>query len=765
MSKQLVIVESPGKIKKINEILGSNYIVKASYGHVQDLDKKTISIDVEDNFKPLYVITPDKKKVVNELKALATDCDVILAADEDREGEAIAHSISTVLKLKNPKRIVFHEITKNAITKAIQNPREINMDMVYSQQARRILDRLVGFKISPVLWKYIDFGFAKSAGRVQSVVVKIIIDKEEEIKKSISRPFLKTTLEYTHNDHKLNGVLQNVFDTEDIAKENLSKVSNKTKFKVISVENKKSIRKPSPPFITSTLLQDASTRLHFSVKRTTDASQKLYEKTLITYIRTDSPNISKDELPNIKNQIIENYGKDYYETRIYTSKNSSAQEAHECIRPTNINNIKPDKLVGDETKLYDLIWKRTIASQMANAEINVQTIQIKANDMIFTSELENVEFPGYLIVYDNSEENEIVKGKIEINVNDIVTMNKIKVTEEYTKLPLRYNEAGLVKYLEKSGIGRPSTYRSIVPKIVERNYVEIKNIDGIEKNSKQIELDSKFKIKESTKKVIFGKENQKIVPTEMGLKVNDFMITNFTPIMDVGFTANFETYLDKIAIGKANWVNVLRLYYDMFSPIVDKLLIEAKLIKREPKGFDDKMLGKNDDGMEIFVGSGVHGPYVKVSEGENKWRYASIKDIGMDEVTLEDALNLLVYPKKLGKIKNAFVILNKGQYGYYLKCSDKTISLKDVEPEDIDLDYARKLLEQEKSFKIQDKTINIKLGEYGPYLQIVGKTKQNISIPSKYNIEELTEENVLEIIAFKNNNKSYNKSYTKKYKK
>jgi DNA topoisomerase-1 len=787
MSKTLVIVESPGKINKIGQYLGPDYIVKASFGHVQDLDKSTLSIEIENNFNPLYKVSPDKTKVVKELKALAKDCkDVILAADGDREGEAIAYSLASVLGIKNPKRIVFNEITKASITKAVQNPTTINYDMFHAQQARRLLDRLVGYQISPVLWKYLAFsGSAQSAGRVQSVVVRIIIDKENEIDKSISEPYFKTTAEFDFSDGeekvKLGATLQSgtkmfQFESEDKAKEFLGLVNKKTEFKVSSVENKKSIRKASAPFITSSLQQEASTKLHFSVKRTMDVAQKLYEAGLITYMRSDSPNISKEAINEAEKYIVKTYGKEYSEPKNYESKSSNSQDAHECIRPTHMNNPEPDNLEGDQAKLYKLIWKRSVASQMSNAQVNVQTIQIDGLnekksiltfDKVstnFVSILENVEFPGYLIVYDNSTDDEDkVTGKLQIKPKDKLVLNKIKVSEEYTKPPLRYNEASLVKYLEKNGIGRPSTYASIISKVIDREYVEIKNVDGVKKQSKQIELDSKFKIKESTKEVAIGKEQKKLVPTHTGRTVNEFMMKYFEPIMDIEFTANFETYLDKIAEGKANWVTVLRNFYDMFNPIVEKLNSEAKDKKQKIGSSTDKLLGTTSSGLEVYAGSAKYGPYVKIQDEnysgtKDKWKYAPLKEIKLDDVTLDDAIELLEFPRTLGKVGNAIVTLNKGQYGLYLKCAGKNISIKDtnIEPNDIDINYAKELIEAGdpyalKSFKVKDKILNIKSGEHGPYVQIVsGTKKQNISIPSKYKIEDITIEQVLQVIATKN---------------
>ena len=797
-NKTLVIVESPGKIGKISQYLGPDYIVKASIGHVQDLDKSTLSVDVDNNFKPNYVVTPDKKKVVKELQGLAKDCkEVILAADGDREGEAIAWSLANVLKLKDPKRIIFHEITKPALAKALASPTIINTNMVNAQQSRRILDRLVGYLISPVLWKYLTHD-AKSAGRVQSVVVKIIIEKENEIAKSISQPYFKTTADFefgNENIVKFSGTLQAgtklfQFDSEQTVRDFFGQINKKTEFKVMSVENKKSIRKPSPPFITSSLQQEASTKLRFSVKKTMDVAQKLYEAGWITYMRSDCPNISKEAVDEAKKYITKTYGKEYSDPKNYESKNAASQDAHECVRPTHMDTPEPEGLDGDIKKLYTLIWKRAIASQMANAQVNVQTVQTDAQNSknsilvfnktqtYFTSSLENVEFPGYLIVYDNTKVSEDSEeptiGKLEIKVKDKLSLNNIKVNEEYTKPPLRYNEASLVRYLEKNGIGRPSTYASNISKVIERNYVEIKEVEGVKKNSRQFELSSKFNIKETTKEISIGKEQKKLVPTYMGNQVNEFLTKHFDPIMDIEFTANFETYLDKIAEGKANWVTVLRTFYDMFNPMVEKLNSESKNIKQAGGNVADRLLGTNETGCEVYAGTGKYGPYVKIELADNndktKYRFAKLKEISVDKVTLDYALGLLEWPKTLGKIGNAVVTLNDGQYGLYIKCAGKNYSIKEaLDPDDIDLDYAKELVQAGdpyslKSFKVKDKVINVKSGEFGNYLQIVsGTKKQNIPMPKKYSIESLSLEQVLEIIASKNGTSSSDFSKSSNY--
>lgn len=784
-NKTLVIVESPGKINKISQYLGPNYIVKASIGHVQDLDKNTLSIDVEDNFKPYYVTSPDKVKVVKELKKLAKECtDVILAADGDREGEAIAHSLATVLSLKDPKRIVFHEITKSALLKALEKPTTINYDMVYAQQSRRILDRLVGYQISPILWKYLSAN-AKSAGRVQSVVVKIIIDRENEITKSISQSYFKTTSEFTFNkETKLNATLQHgnkmyQFESEELAKEFLGTLNKNSSCKVVSVENKKSIRKPSIPFITSSLQQEASTKLHFNVKRTMDVAQKLYENGLITYMRSDSPNISKDAIEEAKNYIVKTFGQEYSDPKNFESKNSNSQDAHECIRPTHLDDPEPEGIEGDAKKLYSLIWKRTIASQMSNAQVNIQTIQIdiinnkvsilifNENQTYFYSTLENIEFAGYLIVYDNSlEDEERVIGKLAIKVKDKLILDKIIISEEYTKPPLRYNEAALVKYLEKNGIGRPSTYASIISKVIERNYVEIKNIDGVKKESKQIIFDSNYKIKENIKEIFVGREQTKLVPTSMGNQVNDFMIKNFEPILEIEFTSKFESYLDKIAEGKANWVTILKMFYDMFNPIVQKLNDAAISVKKMGGDVSDRFIGNDLNNKKIYAGTGKYGPYIKIEvDDSKKWKYTKLTDMSVEEVTLEHALKLLEWPKTLGKIGSAIVTLNEGPHGIYLKYNGNNYSIKNesLNLDEFNLDQAREIIEAGdpyaiKTFKVSNKILNIKKGEYGHYIQIVSSAKkQNIPIPKKYNIETLTIDEVLKIVSDKNGVKSVKK--------
>ena len=757
MPKHLVIVESAGKIKKIGEYLGPDYIVKASFGHCMDLDPKTLSIEVENNFKPNYIISEGKHKVVKELKDLAIKCDsVILAADNDREGEAIAWSLSNILDLKDPPRIIFTEITKKAIQTAIDNPTKINMDMVYAQQGRRLLDRLVGYKISPILQKNLNDREAKSAGRVQSVLVKIINDKEKEINSAALASYLKTTCELDFEKTKINCILGTKFESPIIAKEFLGKISKNSVFKVIDIQNKESIRKPSPPFITSSLQQEASTKLRFNVKKTMDVAQKLYEGGHITYMRTDSTNLSQEAMSECKKYIIDKYSEKYSKPTNYTSS-KNAQEAHEAIRPTHIDKPEIDVSDKDQVKLYNLIWKRTVASQMCPATLNIQTISIDTlNDnksilpkkTYWISTYQSVIFDGFLILYDNSSDEESneepTTGKVAIKINDILKFIKIKIAEEFNKLPLRFNEANLVKFLEKNNIGRPSTYASIINKIIERQYVEIKDVAGIQKVTNIIELDKKYNIKESTKDVIIGKENKKILPTELGIKITQFLEDKFNNIMQIDFTSDFETYLDKIAIGKAKWYNVLDNFYKMFSPIVEEL---NKTVN------SDKLLGINPStGQEIFVGAGKYGPYIKTLEND-KNKFYSIEN---NEINLEEALQILEFPKVLGKINKTKIELVKGKFGLYLKYDKVNYSIpQDIDPSIIDLEFAKNIIEKKnknKTFTVKDKTIYIKNGQYGYYLQIInsGSKAQNIPIPKDIDVENINIKNILEIIANKN---------------
>ena len=752
----LVIVESPGKIKKIQSYLGNNYIVKASFGHIRDLDSNSLSIDVNNNFKPQYIIMKDKTKIVKDLKYNSIQCSkVILATDEDREGEAIADGLREILKLDNPDRIVFHEITKDAINKAINNPGKIDNKMVDAQQTRRLLDRLVGYKISPLLWKTMQGQL--SAGRVQSVVVKIIIDKENDINNFINSnigSYYKTTAVFKYNDIKLKSVLIDNNDSNDnyyyeINEKDIKsfiKLFNKNIiYKIIKVENSEVKNKPSKPFITSTLQQDASTKLGFTSKRTMMAAQKLYEAGYITYMRTDSYNLSQDILNQCKKHIKEYYGDNYYKFRTFSKKEKGAQEAHEAIRPTLIKNVKVEMDNNDCVKLYDLIWKRTLATQMSDCILNRSNVYIDClNDnnsilfdcSLFLSIIETIKFNGYMVLYEKENEKDII-----IKSNENVIFNNLNIIQEYNKPPLRYNEAGLIKYLEKNGIGRPSTYASIICKILDRSYVKITNIDGIEKESNIFKLSKSFKLTEEVKNIKVGSEKKKLIPMKLGIDVNNFMIENFQNLMNIDYTAKFETLLDKIADGKAKWYNVLREYYDDFNPIVQKLSENQSSINNSNK--TDKFIGKHPiSGFDIYSMVGKYGLCVKIIEkidDKENIRFAKADKVKQDDITLDMAVKLLEYPKFLGKVGPNKVNIHKGQYGLYLKMGKRTIGITD---ENITLDKAKELLNKEpgalKTFDIDGKKYYIKKGQYGYYLNYKYKNKNvNKALPKNIDIEKI----------------------------
>lgn len=785
---KLIIVESPGKIDKISHILGNEYKVVASFGHIRDLDPKTLSIDINDNYKPHYIITSDKTKVVQNLRYHANQCDeVIIASDMDREGEMIAHSIKEVLKLDNPKRIVFNEITKKAILDAVSNPTIISEDMMYAQQTRRLLDRLVGYKISPLLWK--EMQGKLSAGRVQSVVSRIIIDLENEIKTYSTNMYFKTIAIFTKNKKTISCSLilnkENYkINTKDIALNLLSLLKKDTVYKVVNCSEKLTKRSPPPPHITSTLMQEASTKCGMSSKKTMDIAQKLYEMGYITYMRTDSVILSKDAIQNCKIFIEKTYGSNYYKGTAHKNKGSDAQEAHEAIRPTKAD-ITPTsdeiiKLDNDLKKLYNIIWTRTIASLMADASINIKTSEIDClnnGNSIFTflsnpnplfiNNNEKVIFDGYLILYNDlldeteSSENtsEVNNEDLNLTIDTILELKKMECSEEYTKPPLRYNEAGLIKYLKKNGIGRPSTYASIISKIIDRNYVEIKNIEGDKKDTIILTTTNKTIGKEPSEKIktiFFGKEKSKLVPTEIGYKVNDFMLKHFEPIMSIKFTAEMEKMLDKISSGKVKWYNVLDTYYKLFSPMVELLEIKTSSIKNLKS--EDKMIGHDSNNQSIYLTKAKFGWCVKVMESE-KWRYASIEDCKPEDVTLEKSIEFLSYPKVLGKIGSSVVTLNKGKYGLYFKIGIKIIGIKDstIEPT---LEYAIQLAEvshDNNIFKIKNKIIHLKNGQYGYYLMIPHGTKKptNIPVPATIDINTINVKIINSII----------EKYESKYKK
>lgn len=793
----LFVCESAGKIQKISSILGKGYKVKASYGHFRDLDRKSMSIDFEDNFKPQYVIT--NPKVVHDLKSSMSGIDTLyIASDGDLEGESIAQHLYDVLKPKNYKRIVFNAITKDAIMKGIKNAGEIDKNAVSAQKARRVLDRIFGYSISPLLSRQI--GGSLSAGRVQSVATKLIIDKENEIinfieKNSDSTYFrvsgvfskLKSTLYQTakYISEAYDGKIANIQLTDDdpyyLIKELLSNCL-KSDFTVHVVFDKLATRNPAPPFETCTLQQEASRKFGFSVDMTMKVAQKLYEGGFITYMRTDSIEISKEGHDEIKKVIIDEYGSDYYQKNEYKNSSSSAQEAHEAIRPTHPELLTLEKEIQDplQIKLYKLIWQRTIASQMKPAKINITTIQIDISKCLkskplyyFQSSIEKIVFAGFMKVYieslddvdeDDDQAMKDFKGKVPI-VGQKLTMEKIIAKQEYKKPPPRYSEASLVKTLKKLGIGRPSTYVNTIKTIIDRDYVKIDNVPGIKKDIKVFTIESsKNKITEKSDQILLGKENKKIIPTSLGITVNDYLVENFPEMMDYKFTAKIETELDEIASGQKIWYKVVKNFYDRFNPIIQNLSTKT-IIKN-----DDKLLGSDSDGNEIFVTKTKYGPAVKKSVND-KFVYAKIEPpLKLETIKLQDAIKLFAYPKILGKHDKKEVMLCKGKFGFYLKFNDKNYPTTD---ENIDLNSAIEIITEKNSNIIKEFDLiqnkkkvkaTILKGQFGPYIQTInGKKRVNYPIPKNLSdeksLKKLTNERVLEIMELKS--KKYQNSGSK----
>lgn len=790
--KILVVVESPGKISKIQSILGKDYVVVASVGHILDLASNEMSVDIENGFTPKYVTMQGKSNVVNDLKKRVTSCsDVLIATDEDREGEMIAWSVAHVMKLKNAKRIVFNSITKTELLNAVKKPKNIDMNMVDAQKARRILDRIVGYELSPLLSRNIGSN-GLSAGRVQSVVSRLIIDKEEEINKFIKKgyeSYFKFKGEFTSNKSKPFGAAlydknkekfsSNVtkMDTEPLDKaKGFLKLCMASKFKIENIINKDTTKSPSPPFTTSTLQQEASRKFGFSVKRTMDTAQRLYENGYITYMRTDSVNLSDEALENIKKYVLKTYGKEYYRLINYKSKSKNTQEAHEAIRPTDVfvTNIEANaskKINHDEIKLYSLIWKRTVASQMMPAIYDVTSIYISiSKDPLhyFLTTIQNLKFAGFLKVYniEDVEVEEVEKDHGE-DINNGITIPKvgefvdpktISGIMEYSRPPTRYNEASLVDKLDPKNlnIGRPSTYSSIISKILERRYVEKKDIDGVKLNALTLtwnNKDSSKKIVETSKDIVIGAEKNKFVPTNLGVIVNSFLVKAFPTIMDYNFTATMEDELDDIANGKRVWKNVLGEFYKKFHPLV----VNNTTVKPTIVDEFTRILGKDPQtDKDVVATVKKFGPVVyKVTD--NKIIYAPIKEpLKLDTINLEQALELLEYPKNLGKYKNKFVYLKKGKYGFYLEWGKDAIS---VGSGDLTIDEAILEIDDHVSkakglgeFKSATTKYTILNGQYGKYINVSplkgkkGIKQYNISLPNSCDVEKLDLGKIEEIV-------------------
>ena len=755
MSKNLVIVESPAKAKTIEKYLGPNYKVSSSYGHISDLPKKEIGIDFENNFKPKYIISNDKKDVVKELKKQASQADTVwLASDEDREGEAIAWHLYESLKLdkSKTKRIVFREITKNAILKAIDNPREINYNLVNAQQARRIIDRLVGFEISPILWRKVKGGL--SAGRVQSVALRLLVDKENEINDFVPKSSFKISALFSDaNNNKLNAQLTGAFESEAKAKEILEK-SLDSDFLVSSVEKKPFNKSSSAPFTTSTIQQEASRKLGFSVSRTMSAAQRLYESGHITYMRTDSVNLSDDALNNAAKVISSLYGENYHKRKKFSNKNKSAQEAHEAIRPTNFQNKSVD-MESDQVRLYNLIWLRTIASQMSDAVLERTTLKISSNkyDDQFTSKGEIVKFDGFLKVYiegKDDNDNEKSEGLLpDLNNNDQLFNQSMVATEKFSRPPYRYSEATLVKKMEELGIGRPSTYAPTITTIQNRKYVSKGTFEGYERKYRQLISNNK-EIKSVVLKENTGSDKGKLVPTEVGIIVTDFLVNNFKNILNYNFTASVEQDFDKIANGEIEWTNILKDFYQPFHSTV----IDVKENATRETG--ERILGEDPKtGRIVSVRLGKFGPMAQIGkvEDEEKPRFAGlIPDQKINKITLEETLNLFKLPCYLGDFEDMKVESNAGRFGPYIKHDDKFVSLpKGLSPFEVSLEKAIELIEEKRKIdapiaKYEGYDVSKGKGRFGPFIKWNGLF---INVNKSYDFDNLSQEDCEALIEMK----------------
>ena len=762
MQENLVIVESPAKAKTIEKILGKDFKVMSSYGHIRDLKKKEISIDL-DTLSPAYEIPDEKKRLVGELKKNAKAAKKVwLASDEDREGEAISWHLCEVLGLdeKNTNRIVFHEITEPAIMQAIENPRHLDMNLVNAQQARRILDRLVGFKISPVLWRKIKPSL--SAGRVQSVAVRLIVEREREIQAFKSEPYYRLGAIFTHieadgNKTDIRAELNVRFNTHKEAMDFLEKCQN-AEFKVSSVSKKPHKRTPAPPFTTSTLQQEAARKLGFSVSQTMVIAQQLYENGHITYMRTDSVNLSSLCINASKKEIIEQYGEKYSKVRKYHTNSKGAQEAHEAIRPTYMSNIQIEGTI-QEKRLYDLIWKRTIASQMADAEIEKTTINIDIStaDEQFIANGEIITFDGFLKVYNVSPEEDEKNDETTnilpvIKENDILDYKEIVSTERFSLSPLRYTEGSLVRKLEELGIGRPSTYAPTISTIQQREYVQKGDKKGTER-SYTIDTLKSGKISSKTKKEMAGADKGKLIPTDIGTVVNDFLMENFPTIMDYNFTANVEQEFDKIAAGKEDWTKEMKLFYKDFEPEVEKVINS----RSEHKAGERQLGIEPKSGKPVFVKIGRFGPVVQigVADDDEKPRFAQLPaKLSMETITLDEALDLFQLPRTVGEYEGTPVVIGAGRFGPYVLHNKQFVSLpKGEDPLTFTLENAIQLIQEKrqqdqkrhiKAFE-EDKDLEVMNGRYGPYLAYKGK---NYRLPKALHskLDSLTYDDCIKII-------------------
>ena len=753
MAKNLVIVESPAKAKTIEKFLGKDFQVESSYGHIADLPSKELGIDVEGDFSPKYIISDDKKPVVKKLKALAKKADTVwLASDEDREGEAIAWHLKEQLGLKdeNTKRIVFHEITKNAILKAVENPRDIDYNMVNAQQARRVLDRLVGYELSPVLWRKVKGGL--SAGRVQSVAVRLIVEKERSIHEFSSETHYKVVAEFSNIEGKtFKATIPKNFDSKSDA-ENFLKSCSNANFLIADLTKKPAKKSPAAPFTTSTLQQEASRKLGFPVAKTMQVAQRLYEAGLITYMRTDSLNLSVDARNAAEEEITNYYGKEYSKQRVFKTKSKGAQEAHEAIRPTNMKMHTVDTEY-DQNRLYDLIWKRTIASQMSDAQLERTNMKIEnsENSKIFTANGEMIKFEGFLKVYlegtDNEDEEQA--GMLPtLKVGENLEYTFINATQRFTSPPYRFTEASLVKQLEELGIGRPSTYAPTISTVQRRGYVEKGENEGVERNYEQMILSAgTVKSQMLTEKT--GSDKNKLIPTDIGNIVNDFLVANFSNVLDFGFTAKVESSFDDISEGNEDWIEMIKGFYTKFHETVEDVKENAE---RES---GERVLGKHpESGKTVLVRLGKFGPIAQIGAPEDEEKvFASLnKDQNLGTITMEEALELFLLPKTLGIYEDEEVIVSNGRFGPYIRFGAMFVSLdKGENPMEVDLPRAEELIvaKQKADAPIyfhEELPVQKGVGRFGPFL------KWNsifINVSKKYDFDNLTEADIIELIEVK----------------
>ena len=762
MQENLVIVESPAKAKTIERFLGKDYVVKSSFGHIRDLAKKGLGVKIEEGFSPDYEVLPDKRKVVEELSSLAHKVSTVwLASDEDREGEAIAWHLAEVLDLPidKTKRIVFHEITKNAILNAIENPRTIDMNLVNAQQARRVLDRIVGFELSPVLWKKIKPSL--SAGRVQSVAVRLIVEREREIIAFRSTPYFRVVAQfYTTDDSRtlFKAELSHRFETKADAEAFLANCANAT-FTVSKAEEKPTKRYPAAPFTTSTLQQEAGRKLGMSVAQTMSVAQHLYEQGLITYMRTDSVNLSSQAIAQCKTQISALFGDKYSAAHNYKTKTKGAQEAHEAIRPSYIDRQQIEGTTA-EKRLYELIWKRTVASQMVAAEMDRSTIAIDMDgtQWQFVATGEVVRFDGFLRLYSESTDEEQTSEQSEailpkMQVGDKVTSGQIVATERFTVAPSRYNEASLVKRLEELGIGRPSTYAPTITTIMNRGYVVKQNKEGQKRSYLSLTLSASGKLSEKMHNETFGKEKSRLAPTDIGMVVNDYLETQFSQIMDYNFTASVEKEFDHIANGEMTWDEMILRFYSPFHSLVDRA-IETQTDKNSQV----RMLGIDpESGQPVKARIGRYGPMVEIESADGgKNRFASLKKGQLIEsITLEEALELFSLPRNLGKYEGEDLMVGIGKFGPYVRYGNSFASLtKSDDPYTVHYERAVELISQQKAAAAataqpiktfaEDKDMLLKNGRYGEYIAYKGK---NYRLPAGKKAADMTYEECLKVVS------------------